>query len=205
MQARLRKSLVVPLLACLGAPAAAGDCPLPADMITGLRIAYADGTETEVRHAGVGLVETREPGRAEGGGDLRFLSAYGLYDIEAGALTGDAPSPERQVTYAYDPPEFVTPADGAAGWTGTVAVHFPDGGRDEQTAAYVFGSEATLTLEGCSFRTLPVDATFVRADGWEGQKFLYFPDFGFAVLTGRSGPGTEPVSYSLSALAASGQ
>jgi hypothetical protein len=151
-------------------------------MTTGLKVIYADGMATEIRPAGDGLVELREVGRAAGGGDLRFLAAHGLYDMEAGPATLQAPKA------------------GGAGWIGTISVAFPDGTTDLQTAAYIFGAGETVEIGGCSFAAVPVEVTFIRAIGWERQSFLYFPDLGFATLVGRDDRAGGPRRFALEAI-----
>jgi hypothetical protein len=169
-------------------------------MTTGLKVIYADGMATEIRPAGDGLVELREVGRAAGGGDLRFLAAHGLYDMEAGAARSGEVAPDQTVGYSYEPATLQAPKAGGAGWIGTISVAFPDGTTDLQTAAYIFGAGETVEIGGCSFAAVPVEVTFIRAIGWERQSFLYFPDLGFATLVGRDDRAGGPRRFALEAI-----
>ncbi len=195
---------LVPGLAGLSIATAtfAGDCVSAAQMQAGISLDYKDGGRVEVRRIGKGLVELREIGTAAGGGDLRFVSQYGLYDLEAGASDKGATDPDRQVRYDYQGQPLIEPRHGGTGWTGKVIVTFPGGESEVQTAAYVFGAESRLALGDCSYRILSIDATFLRDGGWEGQKLAYFRDLGFAMLVARSGGGDERTDYELQSLAA---
>lgn len=204
MTRRLSRALALPLVTLTVAGALAPDLALgcvTADQVkTGLMVDYDNGGRVLVRLLENGLVELREVGSAEGGGDLRFLSRFGVYDIEA-SLAADGDNPvDHRVIYDYGGDPLPIPVAGGTSWVGPVTVNFPDGDRDAQTAAYVFGAKGTVDLDGCSYDTLRVDATFLRDSGWEGQSFLFFRDLGFATLIGRSGPDAPKTDYTITAI-----
>jgi hypothetical protein len=191
----------VAMIACLLGPGvlSASECAAPADMKQGLRLVYgAEGTIT-VRLRPDGLIEFTEIGSGADGGDLVYISRYGLYDLEAAAGGAEA-GPDRRVNYDYDGGPLVEPAPGAAGWVGRVTATFPDEVVVPETAAFVFGGTGQVALGDCRFDAVTVEATFIRDQGWEGQSFLYFPDFGFATLIGRAGPEMEKERYELTAI-----
>lgn len=200
--------LSLPLAACLCAfaplTALAADCVTADQVKAGLRIDYRDGGRVVVRLLANGLVELREAGTAEGGGDLRFLSRFGVYDLEASLAADGENAADHRVIYDYGGQPLLEPAVGGTGWVGPVTANFPDGEVEEQTAAYVFGAEETLALAGCSYDAVPVEATFLRQDGWEGQRFLFFPALAFAVLVGRSGPDQDRSDFPIVAIAPAG-
>ncbi|MCY1125837.1 hypothetical protein OU426_03135 [Frigidibacter sp. RF13] len=177
----------------------ASECATPGDMKQGLRLVYgADGT-TKVKRRTDGLIEFTEIGSGADGGDLVYASRYGLYDLEA-AAAGAGAGPDRRVTYDYDGGPLVEPAPGATGWVGQVIATFPGDAPVPETAAFVFGGAVAVAVGDCSFDAVTVEATFIRERDWEGQSFLYFPDFGFATLIGRAGPEMPKERYELTAI-----
>ncbi|HQY43836.1 MAG TPA: hypothetical protein PK450_06615 [Paracoccaceae bacterium] len=197
----LARPLALTLAGLLLTGAASAQSCVTADQLSsGLLVDYESGGQVEVRLLENGLVELREVGSAEGGGDLRFLSRFGVYDIEASLAADGDNAVDHRVIYDYGGEPLPEPAAGGTAWIGPVTANFPDGERDAQTAAYVFGANGTLDIDGCSYDTLTVDATFVRADGWEGQSYLFFRDLGFAMLVGRSGPDQDKAGYQITSI-----
>lgn len=180
--------------------ALASECLTVDDLSRGIQVDYSEGGTGTYRAIGDELVEFIEAGTAEGGGDLRFVSRFGLYDIEASARIEGVGSPDHQVRYDYEGEPLVLPVAKALAWTGQVIATFPGDQHLQETAAYVFGEEGQTVLGDCSYRSLPVNVTFIGEEGWEGQSFLYFPDLGFAALTGHSHKGALAQSLTLSAL-----
>ena len=180
--------------------AAADSCVSAADLEAGVRVDYNDGSAGEFRRLPDGLIEVVEAGSAAGGGDLRFLSRFGVYDVEAAALVDGAASPDQRVSYTYAGSDLREPKSGTDPWVGEVTIAFPDGATEAQTAAYVFGPRSQVDLGGCIYDVVPVRATFVRANGWEGQGFSYFPTLGIATLTSKSGSGLDDVEFGMTAM-----
>lgn len=179
------------------AGAATHKCVGAADLGAGIRADYKDGSAGEYRRRSDGLIELVEAGSADGGGDLRFISRFGVYDLEAAALVDGAPSPDHSVSYTYAGTDLAEPQAGRDPWVGEVTATFPAGETVAETAAYVFGPDIRVVFGGCSYDAVPVRATFVRADAWEGQEFLYFPTLGIATLTGKSAKGLETTAFTL--------
>ncbi len=208
MTRRLAIALALPLagLTVAGAlmPDRALGCVTADQLKSGLLVEYDNGGRVAVRLLENGLVELREVGSAEGGGDLRFLSRFGVYDIEASFAADGDNAVDRRVIYDYGGDPLPLPVAGGTSWVGPVTVNFPDGERDTQTAAYVFGAKGTVDLGECSYDTLRVEATFLRTGGWEGQSFLYFSDLGFATLIGRSGPDEAKTDFTITAIRPAG-
>ncbi|MGB3148434.1 MAG: hypothetical protein WBA91_11855 [Paracoccaceae bacterium] len=167
--------------------AMAGSCVSSANMGQGILAEYADGTLTEVRRADDGLVEVTELAVEEIGGDMRYTAKWGLYDLAVEALKDGKASPDHRVDYRYDGDPLPQPQPGGLPWVGTVAATFPGDEVSTEQAAYVFGAEARVELDGCSYRSFPINVTFTQGYEWESQTFLYFPDLGFAMLIENSG------------------
>ena len=51
------------------------------------------------------------------------------------------------------------------------------------SVSYSYLAESTATLSGCSYRILPVEATFINAETDLTRRFIYFPDLGFGLET----------------------
>lgn len=188
------------LLGCATMGAEASECLTADDLLDGIHADYSEGGSGIYRAIGDDLVEFVEMGTAEGGGDLRFVSRFGLYDIEASARVDGVVSPDHRVRYDYEGAPLQLPKAKALAWTGQVVSTFPGDQHLEETAAYVFGEEGRSAFGDCSYRSLPVNVTFIGAEGWESQTFVYFPDLGFAALTGHARQGSAGQSLSLAAL-----
>lgn len=178
----------------------ASECLTADDLLDGIHVDYSEGGSGIYRAIGDDLVEFVEMGTAEGGGDLRFVSRFGIYDIEASARIDGVVSPHHRVRYDYEGAPLEPPVAKAIAWTGQVVATFPGDHHLEETAAYVFGEEGRIAFGDCSYRSLPVNVTFIGPEGWESQAFVYFPDLGFAALTGHSRQGSTAQSLSLAAL-----
>lgn len=56
-------------------------------------------------------------------------------------------------------------------------------------AVYSFLPEMEAKLSGCTYRAIPVEATFLGDDGGFTRRWLYFADLGFGLETKRDGTG----------------
>ncbi len=56
-------------------------------------------------------------------------------------------------------------------------------------AVYSFLPEMEAKLSGCTYRAIPVEATFLGEDGGFTRRWLYFADLGFGLETKRDGTG----------------
>lgn len=56
-------------------------------------------------------------------------------------------------------------------------------------AVYTFLPEMEAKLSGCTYRAIPVEATFLGEDGGFTRRWLYFADLGFGLETKRDGTG----------------
>lgn len=78
------------------------------------------------------------------------------------------------------------------GWTGKVRsdvwqTNSSEAGgfgyKVKYAASYAFLPEKTVKLSGCSYRAIPVEASFVAKDDSYTRRWLYFPDLGFGLET----------------------
>ena len=56
-------------------------------------------------------------------------------------------------------------------------------------AVYTFLPEMEAKLSGCTYRAIPVEATFLGEDGGFTRRWLYFANLGFGLETKRDGTG----------------
>lgn len=56
-------------------------------------------------------------------------------------------------------------------------------------AVFAFLPEMEATLSGCTYRAVPVEATFLGKNGGFTRRWLYFSDLGFGLETKRDGEG----------------
>ncbi|MCU9847070.1 hypothetical protein OEZ60_03545 [Defluviimonas sp. WL0024] len=172
--------------------ALAADCPVAADLSTGIAAEYADGGRVDYRDAGEGRIAIFEPDSDGSSSGLVFLSRAGLYDLVVARRQNGVNDPERSLTLVYSEPEedLPNPEPGGA-WLGTVDTVFPGGAIDTDTAVYVFGSASDREIGGCRYATLAVKASFIGPVDWVAQDFIYFTDIGIAVPTARRVAGAE--------------
>ena len=115
-------------------------------------------------------------------------------------MVDGAASTDQRVSYTYAGSDLREPKSGTDPWVGDVIIAFPGGETEAQTAAYVFGPKSQISLGGCRYDVVPVRATFVRANGWEGQGYSYFPTLGIATLTSKFGAGLDEVEFAVTAM-----
>lgn len=185
---------VAVLLFGLGAsmPALAG-CLTEEDFEFEVGFLHKDGGETRV------TLSAEEPGavlteyRDTGGEPLRWTwSRHGVYpvgeqmNISVVGVEDTTPWPmheaQTETVLEGDPPPPV--AGGRWEGTGVDKRRAGDGATDWPfRATYAFDAERVVTLSGCRYRTIGVNATFA-ADGAEwSARWVYFPDFDMAVQT----------------------
>lgn len=187
------------LFACLAlTPSiAAADC-LTADSVTsGVSFTRADGR--------VGRVVAKD-----GGIFVDYAAGKGLWTDERQTLLGIYET--RSVTYFSDE-ALIGSGDTSQTWDFRGKPPVPQAGESWKTrikeysvtsnsseqgyadwsgkfdAVYSFLPEQEVKLSGCTYRVVPVEATFLGETGGFSQRWLYFPDLGFGLETKRNGEG----------------
>ncbi len=176
-------------MAMIAGQARATACLTGDDLQGGLRAMYLDGSVVDYHPAGEGLVQVVErpdPARPEA---IAFLSRYGLYDLEAQALAGDAPEVGKHLSYSYATAGGAEPPLPEAGttWLGQSVTTYADGAHEVADAVFVYGREGSVSLGGCDYRSIPVTASFLMGQAWASQDYQWLPDLGIGLLTGRQG------------------
>ncbi|MCB2129367.1 MAG: hypothetical protein KDE03_09900 [Rhodobacteraceae bacterium] len=171
---------------------AAFGCPVPEDLSKGIRAEFSDGGLAEYRATDNDIVTVRFTAAGQPDPGMIYEAKAGLYDLSASSMRGGKADPGQSLTYRYstDPADLPVPKPGDA-WVGTVTTEYPDGAELTETAVYVFGrADVARKIGECSFRTVPVKASFIDAEGdWVALDLIWFTDLGFAVTTGQSASG----------------
>ncbi len=187
------------LAALLTTPAAA-DCLTADSLKTGITFTRADHSVGHIQTEGRGAV-------------VNYVTNHnGWYDkrtVTAGVFETDfTASLTEEVMVGSTVPEFKwsfrpKPAQLTAGqsWTGTIRqvesstsfgaqmVEHPSKQSSDMTATYTALAETEAKLSGCTYRIMPVEATFAAQDGPHTRRWIVFPDLGFGLETKRDGVG----------------
>ena len=187
------------LVACLAlSPAlAAADC-LTADSVTsGVVFKRADGRSGRVVAKDGGIFVDYATGK--GMWTDQRQTQLGIYELSSTTFFSDEAligSGDTTQTWKFrgKPPE---PQAGESWKTRitdyTVISNSSEQGYEDWSgkfdAVYAFLSEKEVELSGCTYRVVPVEATFLGENGGFSQRWLYFPDLGFGLETKRNGDG----------------
>ena len=195
-----RRALLALSLSALATPAlirpASAACQ-PVDLAKGIAFQRQDGSR--------GLA------RLETGGDVvidyvtnrgywldRRRVTHGVFEIGRVVQESEEPmvgasAPDFTWTYS---PKPVWPEDGIL-WSGKVKesseVTISDANatverdRTRWTASYRCFEPREVTLSGCTYQALTVEATFVGDRGSRTQRWVYFPQYGLGLETRRDG------------------
>lgn len=185
---------LVACLICLGlAGAAQADCLTAEDLQFETPFRHKDGGETRVTlsddEPGAVVTEYRDPDGEPlrwtwmrhgiyPAGEQMNISVAGMQDTtpwpmhEAQSetvLEGSPPLPAPGGTWQGKGTETRRAADGETAWPFQVT--------------YGFDAERVVTLSGCQYRTIGVNAAFVAKGATWSARWVYFPDFDLAVQT----------------------
>lgn len=185
------------LSACLlTALPAAADCVTAADLTAGVGFGRSDGHKGRVIAKDGGVFVDYAYG-APVWSDSR-QTKLGIYELETTHFYEEEPgsvgggSTDTKQSFRGKPPLPVA----GQGWTGIVKAHTRQnnssefGGYDFDErfkVSYVFLMEKTVKLSGCSYKVIPVEASFVAEDSTYTRRWLYFPDLGFGLETRQNG------------------
>lgn len=168
------------LIAALWAPMALAECPVAADLETGIRITTAEGDYEELKSFTPGTVVSHY--YAKGALDSRVLLARGLYMIEfIPALEGALETGERD-TYSYDysPDKVPLPVVGKS--LELPLVINESGTISEGLDVFEADPEIDVTYGDCSYRVLPIRQYFNVNDRETYDILHYLPDLGISYL-----------------------
>ncbi|MCF2905421.1 hypothetical protein L0666_10505 [Octadecabacter sp. CECT 8868] len=173
----MKYSLIVTLLAA--APALA-DCPVAADLETGIRVTESDGTTNTFRLIDDGIVQN--DGVATDGYTYRNLLAQGthligLSDTENG---NDIPDTVRTMTYAFAPAGMPIPEASSSRSYQTTVTSPTSVYPETQTQAW--GAMTTLTIGDCTYDMIPGKLTYTNTDYVVYEGLYYLPDVGLGLL-----------------------
>jgi hypothetical protein len=169
--------LVLPLVLISG-PALA-DCPVKADLQTGIRLYDLDGNYELFQRHNEHIIKGAwvEGGVASAG----YLLNGGLYLLDVHELESDTPVPLTRTTYAFP----VHPADAPLPLPGgqwDVEVLVTEGGHfSTEGQHYAFGAPEWVNLGACDYRVIPVTVSYNNSN--ERDVLHYLPALGISYLS----------------------
>lgn len=164
--------------------AAFADCPVAADLETGIEIRYADDSSEIYRLLREDVVLV-----AEGVADptWRNLLARGVFLLQLASLEEGRVDLAYTTNITYPVPlaelPLPTPGGTATYETLTNDANFATISTETQTHSY--GEETTLAIGGCSYGMILMEVTYSGAGEWATtyiEEIGYLPDLGIGVL-----------------------
>lgn len=167
------------LFALLAGPALA-DCPVAADLASGIRLISEDGTREVYLQQGPGVVEMT--GTYPDGYTSRTLLGQGIYVLELVDLIDGQADLSTRLTFAFpmQPGEIPIPAAGdvwqvkTAMWDGYESI--------AETISARWGSLARVTYGDCSYDMIAGTLSYSSADYSHQEVIHYLPQLGFGAL-----------------------
>lgn len=158
-------------IASLAASTASADCPVAADLATGIAARQTDGTVEEFRAFGPGLVE--QIARFSDGYTARNLLGQGVYVIELADLEAGEIVPTSRITSAYpvNADEMPVPSPGAD-WNVKVAMRDSDGFYREQQD-HRWGQLTEVTYGPCTYEMIPGTLIYT-GDGYSYVEEIHY-------------------------------
>lgn len=177
------------LLALLATPAVAQTrCPTAADLATGIRVLFEDGSAETFRLGGPGLVEVA--GREPDGARYRLSLAHGHHLLSFQAVAEDGtPDPASLVTYDYGRPPSDLPLPEPLGRFSSDVTVTDAGGPRQEPQMQAFGPLTAVTLGGCAFDAVEAAVAYDTPEGYT-EGLLWLPGLGISILTWQQ-PGTD--------------
>ncbi|WP_417206097.1 hypothetical protein [Antarctobacter sp.] len=172
---------VVAMSLVLAGPTLA-DCPVAADLDTGIRFTV-DGADTEeYRRSGPGVVESLYIS-AEGA-TSRSLLAQGIYLIELVDLVDGSPDQDTRTTYAFPgrAEDLALPEPGQQVVYDLVRNSLGDLQSERQT--YDFGQVGILNFGACEYEMIPIEIRYDPDETGSVDLLYYLPGLGFSYFAG---------------------
>ena len=198
MTRRAALTLAVSALAApaLFRPALAAECAFP-DLSKGISFKRQDGSRGLARSEADGLVTIDYVTNRGYWLDRRRVT-HGVFEVSRTVEESEEPvvgSSAPTFTWTHSP-KVIWPEDGAT-WTGKIKevrevtisdeAGTVDRSRDRWTATFRCFDPRDVTLSGCSFRALTVEANFDNGTVTRDQRWVYFTQLGLGIETRRDG------------------
>ena len=187
------------LLLCLALTpgASLAECLTADSVLSGARFKRADGRTGRVVAKDGGIFVDYAAGKGMWTDERQ--THLGIYELNTTSYFSDEEligSGETRQTWKFrgKPP---VPEAGES-WKPRISAHSVTDNSSEQgyqewsgkfDAAFSFLPEIEAKLSGCTYRAVPVEATFLGDSGGFTRRWLYFPDLGFGLETKRDGTG----------------
>lgn len=138
--------------------------------------------EDEVHRRSPNGVITIDSAEEDDGVGLRAVMAHGIHVLQlADRIDGkvDANSVWR---FLFPVAVADLPAPVAGKTWSTQVTTFIDGEVGQEQVSHVWGQESTYTVGSCTFRSIPVRASYRADDYSHTEDMMYFPDLGTAIF-----------------------
>jgi hypothetical protein len=189
---RMSEVVFAGLVVTLGAGAAAAQCLTADDLARGILFDRQDAGTGSAIAMGEGAVQVDYRADSQGYADRRDM-ASGVYEtrivsvsappdvigvwserIESRDFSGRFPAPEAGRTWETR----ITTRWEISDFSG-----MPQSGRERISAVYSFLQANDVTLSGCAYQVIPVEARLTWEDGDLTRRYAYFPALGVAIET----------------------
>lgn len=164
--------------------AAVADCPVAADLETGIEIRYADDSSEIYNRLGDEVVMV-----SEGGADptWRNLLARGVFVLQLASLEEGRVDPAYTTNITYPVPlaDLSLPVPGGTAIYHTVTNEANFATISTETQTHSYGEAGSLVIGDCSYGMIPMDVTYSGAGDWATtyiEEIGYLPDLGIGVL-----------------------
>ena len=176
-----RVGLCALLLCALTGPAMAqGDCPVAADLATGIRFGI-ENDETEV-FTRISPTRLRSVYSTAPGSGSEVILARGLYVLQVRSFDNWKPDAESMISHVFPMPDAELPLP-VPGTTWEVIPTKTDGGdttKDRQL--YTHGQSFSKTYGTCAYDVIPVTIRYPDLPGDYHETVHYLPELGLSYL-----------------------
>lgn len=164
----------------LAASPALADCPVAADLATGVRVTETDGTVNLFTAIGDGTVVN--DGTAPDGYTYRNILAQGTHLVELGDTSNGAFMPDTHRVVTYPTPRANMPAP-----TTTTSYEFDttiatSTGEYAEVQTQRWGAQSSLTIGDCTYDMIPAKINYTNADYVVLEGLHYLPALELALL-----------------------
>ena len=182
------------LLPLLAATPVFAECPVAADLDSGIRVIETDGTVNLFVNIGDGVVQN--DGVAPDGYRFRNILAQGTHLVELGDVDDGSYILGTQQSVSYGVPRGSLPIPTAnSTWSVETVVTLDDGGSYPETQSQRWGAPTTLSIGDCTYDMIPAKLTYINSDYEVYEGLHYLPALGLALLNTYQIKGDVPSVY----------
>ena len=168
------------IAALTAASPALGECPVAADLASGVQVTETDGSVNLFTALGDGVVQN--DGYSPGGYSFRNVLAQGTHLVELGDTQGEdyVPNSRRTVTYPMAQAEMPIPQTSTSLEFETTIT--TAGGEYPEQQIQKWGEASTLTIGECTYDMIPGKVTYTNTNYVVFEGLHYLPDLELSLL-----------------------